>query len=496
MRFLTRAIIGLIIIFISISLLSVGIINMKNAMKIKEENSGKKRFERERVFSAYVDTLKSESIVPKITAYGEAKSWRSLELRATNSGKLVFLSENFREGGEVTSGDLLFKIDSSDFEDALEVSKVDLLEAETELLEAEASLLLVKEDLKSAKQQLKLRKSALMRKIKLENSDIVTTAAVENAQLLVSNAKLTLTGREKSFSQANNRISKALISVTRAKISVEKSKRQINDSEYRAPFDGIISTVSVVPGRLLSKNDQLGVLIDPSALEVGFHVSNSEFSRLLDQTGNLISLSIKIRTDIEGKANVLSGVIQRAGAEVSKGTSGRKIFATIQENHNPNIRSGDFLIIEIDEPELSGVSVVPATALNSDGEMLLLKEDNRLEEYLAEIVRRQDDMIILKDAPFERTYVSQRSPQLSPGIKIKPILTDKNSESHRGFSEKSSTEVEMVELDGERLEKLLEFVTKNNRMPDDVKDRIVRQLNGDKVSYKLVSRLERRMEER
>ena len=133
MRFLTRAIIGLIIIFISISLLSVGIINMKNAMKIKEENSGKKRFERERVFSAYVDTLKSESIVPKITAYGEAKSWRSLELRATNSGRLVFLSENFREGGEVTSGDLLFKIDSSDFEDALEVSKVDLLEAETEL---------------------------------------------------------------------------------------------------------------------------------------------------------------------------------------------------------------------------------------------------------------------------------------------------------------------------------------------------------------------------
>ena len=54
----------------------------------------------------------------------------------------------------------------------------------------------------------------------------------------------------------------------------------------------------------------------------------------------------------------------------------------------------------------------------------------------------------------------------------------------------------MLKLNKERLEKLLKFVASNDRMPQDVRERIVRKLKQDKVSYKLVSRLEKRMEER
>jgi multidrug efflux pump subunit AcrA (membrane-fusion protein) len=417
-----------------------------------------------------------------------------LELRTANSGRLLFLSDSFREGGEVKENDLLFKIDPRESEDAVEVSKVNLLETKTELAEARDALNLVEEDLSSARQQLALREQALFRKRELESNEIVTAAAVEDAQLLLSNAKQTLNSRETSLFQAKARIARGLISVTRAEISLKKSKRQLMDNEYRAPFSGIISKVSVVPGRLLNKNEQLGLLIDPSAIEVAFQVSNSEFSRIVDKNGKIISLPIKIKMDLNLDSVFLDGNIQRAGAEVSEGTSGRKVFATIGERKKKNIRPGDFLTVEIAEPELSKISIVPANSVDANGKILLVTEDNRLEEYLAKIIGRQGDMVILKDIPFGRVYVSEKSPQLSAGVKIKPIImNDKKILELNLLGENNSADTRL-ELTSDRREKLIQFVNTNDRLPKKIKEKIISQLKESKVPFKLVSRLEKQIE--
>ena len=101
MRFLFRAFGGLVLLVLALALLGIAGITVKDALSEKAENTLKKKFNTERTYTAYVDRLIQTQINPKIIAYGEAKSWRSLELRATSSGRLVFLSKNFREGGMV-----------------------------------------------------------------------------------------------------------------------------------------------------------------------------------------------------------------------------------------------------------------------------------------------------------------------------------------------------------------------------------------------------------
>ena len=108
MRFLFRAIGGLLLLVLAVAFLGFAAVKLKNAFSEKAEASFKTKYGQERTYTAYVETLKSTQIKPKIMAYGEAKSWRSLELRAANPGRLVFLSENFREGGMVSFGELLF----------------------------------------------------------------------------------------------------------------------------------------------------------------------------------------------------------------------------------------------------------------------------------------------------------------------------------------------------------------------------------------------------
>ena len=265
------------------------------------------------------------------------------------------------------------------------------------------------------------------------------------------------------------------------------------DSEYQAPFAGIISKVSVVPGRLLNKNEQLGVLIDTNALEVGFQVSNLEFARMVDDNGTIMPLSIKVIKDVQGNSLTLSGIVQRVGAEAVTGTAGRQIFASLKGDRTKMIRAGDFLMVEIEESPLKNVALIPSAAVDTNGKLLLLSESNRLEEIKVDVLRRQADKVIVSGVPFGREYVIDRPPYLDSGLRVKPIRPEDllKISSQRKIKSK---EDEMIELSPEERSALIEFVQKNDRMPKEVKEKIVKQLEETRVSLSLINRFKSRME--
>ena len=493
MRFLFRAFGGLALLVLAISLLGVASVTVKNAFSKKAENSFKSKYGKERSYTAYVEELKPTQISPKIFAYGEAKSWRSLELRAATSGRLVFLSKNYREGGKVDKGEILFKIDPRESNDLVAIAEVNLLEARAEYDEAKNARALIQSDLRYSEEQLALRVKALERKKSLNKSGIVTTAMVENSELLLSNAYQAVSTKKNLLSQGNARITRMKISVTRAEISLEQARRQLSDSEYSAPFDGVISKVSVTLGRLLNKNEQLGVLIDTEALEVGFQVSNSEFSRLIDESGAIMPLTIKVTKDDQENSLMLSGVVQRVGAAVIPGTSGRQVFASLKDDRSGVIRAGDFLLVEIEEGPLTNVAIVPSAALDANNTLLLLGKDSRLEAIKVKVLRRQANKIIVGGVPFGREYVIERPPYLGVGLRVKPIrpgdIKVSSSQSTNGTSKD-----EMIELSPEERSAIIGFVQKNERMPKEVKKTIIKQLEAKQVPLSLVKRFKSRME--
>ena len=493
MRFLFRAFGGLLLLVLAAALLGIASVKLKNAFSEKAEGSFKKKYGNERIYSAYVERLKPTQISPKIMAYGEAKSWRSLELRAASSGRLIFLSKNFREGGMVSAGETLFKIDPREADDLVKVADVNLLETRAELSEAQSALSLVQSDLSYSEEQLKLRLTAVKRQKSLNDSGIVTTAAVENSELLLSNAYQAVSTKKNLLAQGSARIARANISVTRAKISLEQARRQLLDSEYRAPFSGVISKVSVVPGRLLNKNEQLGVLIDTEALEVGFQVSNLEFSRMVDENGTIIPLIIRVIKDVQENSLTLPGIVQRVGAEVISGTAGRQVFASLKGNRSGMIRAGDFLMVEIEESPLKNVAIIPSVAVDTNSKLLILGENDRLEEIKVEVLRRQSDKVIISAVPFGREYVIDRPPYLDAGLRVKPIRPGDMQISSPQTGNKSKQD-KMVQLSQEERSALITFVEKNDRMPKDVKETIIKQLQAPKVSLKMVNRFKSRME--
>lgn len=324
------------------------------------------------------------------------------------AGPLIELNENFRDGGKVTAGDVLFRIDPSRLESALALAKSNLAEAEADLTEARATLDLARLEADAAQTQLALRDAALARQEDLRSRGVATEADVEAAVLARSSAEQTLINRRQIVTGDEARLAQAGIVLERQRAALADAERAVKDATVIAPFDGVISAPQAITGRLVSANEVLGTLVDPAEIEVSFRLTNTHYARLLNGAGELRNAEVVVelrsgRTIIETPAELV-----RVGAEVGEGEVGRLIYARLTAPDPAQVQPGDFVTVRIPERPLENVAVIPAAALSADGQILVVGAGNRLEEATVSVLRHQGDDVIVGDAPFGSQYVRAR----------------------------------------------------------------------------------------
>ena len=491
MNFLLRSFLGLIILSITLGFLIFGSFVLIEALKKRSEKSDNRRFQKERVFAVNVETLNKQIASPKILSYGEIYSKRMLEIRPLVSGRLDYVSEKFVEGGYVKSGDILFRLNQKDYLNELEIAEIDLEDTKAQLSEAISKLDYANLEFEVSESQLNLRKNALDRQTQLAESGLITSSQLENTQLAYSSSKQQFLNKQNLVKSSKNAIDKLKIQLKRRSISIDKAKRNLDETEIKAPFDGIIASVNILPGSVINKNEKLGTLLDPNSLEVMFNLSANEFARVIDKDGKLLNLDITAYLKLSNNDIPFSGKIERINPEIMNIGSGRKLFASINLGENKTLRPGDFVVLEIKEPSLKNITVLPSSAVTIDGKIFILEEDNRLKEIEVTILRRQGNEVIVSGAPTDKEYVMQRSPQLGNGLKIKPLRKkDREISNSVNFSKNN----ELVTISPEKQKKLINILDKLDRMPKSVKDRLYEEINSGKIKAKTLKRLEKNMD--
>ena len=490
MNFLLRSFLGLIILSTTLGFLIFGSFVLIEALKKRSEKSDNRRFQKERVFAVNVETLNKQIASPKILSYGEIYSKRMLEIRPLVSGRLDYVSEKFVEGGYVKSGDILFRLNQKDYLNELEIAEIDLEDTKAQLSEAISKLDYANLEFEVSESQLNLRKNALDRQTQLAESGLITSSQLENTQLAYSSSKQQFLNKQNLVKSSKNAIDKLKIQLKRRSISIDKAKRNLDETEIKAPFDGIIASVNILPGSVINKNEKLGTLLDPNSLEVMFNLSANEFARVIDKDGKLLNLDITAYLKLSNKDIPFSGKIERINPEIINIGSGRKLFASINLGENKTLRPGDFVVLEIKEPSLKNITVLPSSAVTIDGKIFILEEDNRLKEIEVTILRRQGNEVIVSGAPTDKEYVMQRSPQLGNGLKIKPLRKKDREISNSVNLSKNN---ELVTISPEKQKKLINILDKLDRMPKSVKDRLYEEINSGKIKAKTLKRLEKNM---
>ena len=483
MKFLRRSLVGVFLMAVTVGLIAWAGSSVYGALQARWSEEPGQRPARERVFAANVMTITTETIRPVLSTFGEVQARRTLELRAATSGEIIWLSETFENGGQVQAGDLLARIDPAEAQSALDTAQADLSEAEADLRDAERAVLLADEDIAAAEVQARLRAQALERQRDLLDRGVGSMAAVETAELAASSADQSVLSRRQAKASAESRFDQAVTGLERRRIALERAERALAETEIYAEFSGIMNDVTAVVGGLVSSNERIGELIDPAALEVSFRVSTPQYARLLNESGRLVGADVTASIDILGVDLEAKGVISRESGAVGDGQTGRLLFARLGDA--PGFWPGDFVAVRIDEPPLDRVVRLPATAVDASGTVLVLADEDRLEVADVEVLRRErDDVIVRARGLAGREVVSERTPLLGAGIRIRPVRPD-------GAAEPAGPE--MLTLDAERRARLVAFVEGNTFMPDEAKARVLAQLQEDEVPARVVERIESRM---
>ena len=486
MRFLRRSLVGVFLMSVTLGLFYYASTLVSGAVQERMSAEPRSFPERERIFAVNVVTVEPQSITPVLTVFGELRSQRTLDLRSGVGGTVLEADPALVEGGVVTAGQLLMRIDPTTAQAARDRAAADLQDAQAELRDAERGLTLARDELTAAQSQLELRAQALTRARDLQTRGVGTAAAVETAELAESSANASVLSRRQSIASAEARLDQSRTRLARAQIGLAEADRALEDTEVYAVFDGSLSDVTVALGGRVTPNERFATLLDPTQLEVAFRVSTSQYARLLSGEGTLLQSPVEVTLDSYGNALTAQGVITREGAAVGVGQTGRLIFARLSAT--PGFRPGDFVTVSVNEPTLDRVALVPATAVAADETVLVVNAEDRLELRETDLLRRQGDDVIIRASGLEgERIVAERSPLLGAGIGVRPLTAEEAS-----AAPAPPPLPETVALEPERRAKLVAFVT-DSRMPDNVKTRMLAQLEKDEVPAEMVSNLERRM---
>lgn len=482
MRFLRQSLVGLFLASLTLALLIYAVSMVVSAVQTRMSADRAPPQARERVFAVNLVTARVETIAPQMQAFGQVQSRRTLEVRTAIGGRIVALADRFEEGGEVRAGEVLVQIDPADAQSALDRLESDLLDAQAEVRDAERSLMLARDELAAAAAQADLRQRAYQRQVDLQSRGVGTAAAVEVAELAAASARQAVLSRRQAVAQSEARVDQAATRLARAGIAVATGRRDLAETTLTAPFDGTLSEVDLVEGRLVSANEKLALLVDPGALEVAFRISTAQYARLLDHNGALVSAPIVAALDISGGELLAAGRISRDSAVAGDGQSGRLIFAGLDSA--AGFKPGDFVTVSVREPPQDNVARLPASALDAAGTVLVLGADDRLEALQVQLVRRQGDDILVRAPGLDgREVVVGRTPLLGAGIRVRPLRDQALL----------APDQAMLELSADRRARLVALVRANDRMPEADKARLLGQLAGARVPARLVQRIESRV---
>jgi RND family efflux transporter MFP subunit len=181
----------------------------------------------------------------QVTAQGNVVAARQIVVQPQVTGAVVSVSDKLVPGGRVAKGDVLVRIDPTDY-------RLAVAEAETSVKQAEAQLALEEGQQRVAKKEWELFK------------DDFEGKPQDDAALALRQPQL----------------ESAKVSVEAARARLERAKVNLRRTTIRAPFNAVVLTDNVDVGQFVSQQSQMATLADTDAAWIRVSVPIGELSEI------------------------------------------------------------------------------------------------------------------------------------------------------------------------------------------------------------------------
>lgn len=286
--------------------------------------------------SVTVQNIKPAEYQVSISAFGNVKVKNEVEIKSQVSGIVTYVSGKLDLGKFVEAGNILVKIDKTDYEIALEKSLSALEQAQSDLT------------LEKGKQSVAKKEWEIMQRRGGDNiSEEQKALALRVPQLMSARA-----------------------TVKQAEADVRKARLDLKRTVIRVPFDGIVMEKNVSKGSYLNVQGSVAKVISTEDFYVEVYIEK-ETLKWLDKTKPVM---------IESGTGKFTGKVEEILPDVRNKGLMAKLLITVDNplQSDPPLLVGDYADVIFQGKILKDIYKIPRSAVSERGKIYLVDNENRL----------------------------------------------------------------------------------------------------------------------
>lgn len=320
------------------------------------------------------DVVRGDLVLPVI-AEGTIRAPRATEVHTEISGRITRILVG--EGARVSAGDVIARLDAREHRVAYDearssyLEKLSVLAVEDDRLDQDAGAAAAEEELESKLDELRRqeRRGAITRQERLEREVSLQVDALKQGAY-------------------RTEVVAARSGVAAAHAAMERAKLDLERTEVHAPFDGVVSDITVSEGEQVTANQRIARLVDDVRVEAEVGVLESDLRGL--EEGRPVLLEVPALDDtLLVRLDVLS-------PEVDPETRTCRVLMRLESNGR--VRPGMYVEAVIAGDVVEDCLVVPREAvLVRDGRPLIFKiEEDRAKWTYVELGEGNDRLVEIR----------------------------------------------------------------------------------------------------
>ncbi len=330
-------ILALILPFLILAILGFGGVAVLNALAPQPEEAE----EAPAGLSVFAAPIVEGSLDLTVRTQGEVEPKREIVLAPQIAGRIAYVSPDFIDGGFIREGQVLVRLEATDYELAVVRAQSIVAAAEQRLAREVAEAELAREDL----------------------ADLGITESSPLAR------------REPQLAEARASLDSAMAQLRDAELGLERTA-------VRAPFDGRVRERTADFGQFVSPGATLGRIFATDVVEVALAVTDGELGRIglplaFAATADNPGPPVIFRAEVAGRTRNWEGQVTRTAAAFDPRTRLINVIAELEDPYGTGADEGApmapglFVEANVQGTRLDNLLIAPRSALRGEDEIYI-----------------------------------------------------------------------------------------------------------------------------
>ncbi len=313
---------------------------------------------------------KQASYSPHIVSQGTVRPKRAIQLVPEVAGKIIWVSPNFSNGGSFNKGEVLIRIDPSNYQFAIERARANVADAEAKLALEVAEGDIARQDWDD-----------------ISDGKVATDLALRKPQLAGAQAKL---------GSAIADLHKAELDLARTQIS--------------APFKGRVDVKRSDIGQYVSLGTNMADLYSTETAEIFLPLTDKQLSKIdlqstyRKQEAADNPLMVTLSANVGGKLHTWQGQIVRTAGAIDQTNRVLNVIVEVKNPYNVKqdgapLLNGTFVKAEIPGVQINDVTSIPRSALRNQSEVVIVDDNNKMWSRPVEVMHAAGQNVLVRGIP-------------------------------------------------------------------------------------------------